>query len=53
VVPKAAEFKNDWISMSSTYKHDQNKPWNPIKTENYNANWGQGEFTCMHTLADK
>jgi len=29
------------------------KPWNVVKTINYNPNWGQGEFTCVHTLNDK
>jgi hypothetical protein len=53
VIPKLAEFKPDQITMSSKYNHEQNKPWNPIKSENFNANWGQGEFTCMHTLQDK
>jgi hypothetical protein len=39
--------------MSSQYKHKKNKPWNPVKSWNFNANWGKGEFTCMHTKADK
>ena len=29
------------------------KPWNPFKTANFNANWGQGEFTCIHTMNDE
>jgi len=39
--------------MSSQFKHKKNKPWNPVKSWNFNANWGKGEFTCMHTKADK
>jgi hypothetical protein len=39
--------------MSSTYKHKKNMAVNPIKTTNFNANWGRGEFTCMHTKAEK
>jgi hypothetical protein len=29
------------------------KPWNVLKTMNFNANWGQGEFTCVHSMNDK
>ena len=39
--------------MSSAFKDERNSPCNPIKTMNFNANWGQGEFTCIHTLNDK
>ena len=28
-------------------------PWNVIKTSEFNPNWGQGEFTCIHTLRDE
>ena len=39
--------------MSSQWKDDRMKPWNPIKTKNWNAKWGQGEFTCIHTMNDE
>jgi len=29
------------------------KPENPVKTEEFNPSWGQGEFTCIHTLNDE
>jgi len=35
------------------WKDDRMKPWNPIKSINFNANWGQGEFTCIHTMNDE
>jgi hypothetical protein len=47
------KFKNDWIKMSSRWKDDRMKPWNVFKTSNFNANWGQGEFTCIHTMNDE
>jgi hypothetical protein len=45
-------FKNEMISMSTYWKDDRMKPWNVIKTENFNARWGYGEFTCVHSLND-
>jgi len=39
--------------MSSKWKDDRMKPWNPVKTENWNANWGEGEFTCIHSMNDE
>jgi len=39
--------------MSSHYNHENNKPFNPVKGTNFNPNWGRGEFTCMHTKAEK
>jgi hypothetical protein len=53
VEPEPAAPSNDWITMSSQWKDDRMKPWNVIKTLQFNANWGQGEFTCIHTLNDK
>ena len=41
------------ITMSSKWKDERMKPWNVVKTTNFNANWGKGEFTCIHTLNDK
>jgi hypothetical protein len=29
------------------------KPENVVKTDKFNPYWGQGEFTCIHTLSDK
>jgi hypothetical protein len=29
------------------------KPNNPFKSVTFNSNWGQGDFTCVHTLNDK
>jgi hypothetical protein len=39
--------------MSSKWKDERMKPWNVVKTADFNPNWGQGEFTCIHTLKDK
>jgi len=39
--------------MSSKWKDERNVPWNVFKTANFNANWGQGEFTCIHTMNDE
>ena len=39
--------------MSSMWKDERMKPWNPIKSQNFNANWGQGEFTCIHSMNDE
>jgi hypothetical protein len=52
VEPMIVPFKEEWLSMSSTWKDSRVQPWNPIKTTTYNANWGQGAFTCIHTLND-
>ena len=38
--------------MSSMWKDIRMKSWNPVKTSNFNANWGEGEFTCIHTMKD-
>ena len=46
-IPKCGE-----ITMSSAWKDARNSPCNPVKTQNFNAYWGQGEFTCIHTLND-
>ena len=53
VAPEPEEPKNDWITMSSKWNDARMKAWNVIKTQNWNANWGQGEFTCIHTMNDK
>jgi hypothetical protein len=47
------KYHKDQITMSSKYDNKKNKPWNPIKTTDFNANWGKGQFTCMHTKSDK
>jgi len=39
-MPELMAFKEDQISMSSMWKDERMKPWNPIKTINFNANWG-------------
>ena len=39
--------------MSTKWKDERMKPWNVVKTTNWNSNWGKGEFTCIHTLNDK
>ena len=39
--------------MSSTWKDKRVIPSNPFKSSTFNANWGEGEFTCIHTLNDK
>ena len=38
--------------MSSQWKDERMKPWNPIKTNRFNPNWGKGEFTCIHSMND-
>jgi hypothetical protein len=38
--------------MSSSWKDERNKPSNVFKSTTWNANWGWGEFTCIHTLND-
>ena len=53
VVPEPVPVFSEWITMSSYWKDERMKPWNVIKTKNFNANWGQGEFTCVHSLADE
>jgi len=53
ILPEPVPFKEDQITMSSMWKDERMKPWNVIKTANFNAKWGQGEFTCIHTLHDE
>ena len=53
VVPEEVGFRNEWITMSSQWKDERMKAWNVIKTNKFNANWGKGEFTCIHTMNDK
>jgi len=53
VTPKPQEQTQDSITMSSKWQDARMHPYNPIKTQNWNANWGQGEFTCIHTMNDK
>jgi len=53
VNPEPQTTTNDAIQMSSMWNDARMKPWNVFKTQNFNANWGQGEFTCIHTLNDK
>ena len=53
VIPEESEVQDEWITMSSRWNDQRMQPWNVFKTQNFNANWGQGEFTCIHTLADK
>lgn len=38
--------------MSSTWKDERNQAYNVFKTTTYNANWGKGQFTCIHTMND-
>jgi hypothetical protein len=52
IIPDIEAPKNG-ITMSSLWDDIRMKPWNVVKTNNFNPNWGQGEFTCIHTLADK
>lgn len=46
-------FRNDGASMSSTWKDDRIKPYNPFKTTEFSARFGSGAFTCIHTMNDK
>jgi len=49
IIPELLHFKKNQISMSSKYNHKKNKAWNPVKSTDFNPNWGKGQFTCMHT----
>jgi len=53
VMPEPEEPEDKWITMSTKWKDERMKPHNVVKTTNFNSNWGQGEFTCIHTLNDK
>ena len=46
-------FKEENVYMSSMWNDARMIPWNPVKTLNWNANWGGGEFTCVHTLNEE
>jgi hypothetical protein len=35
------------------WKDDRMKPWNVLKSNKFNANWGKGKFTCIHTMNDE
>ena len=39
--------------MSSMWNDNRMIPYNVVKTKNFNANWGQGEFTCVHSMNDE
>ena len=53
VTPEPEVPQNDWIKTSSLWHDERNQPWNVIKSANFNAYWGQGDFTCVATLNDK
>ena len=38
--------------MSTYWKDKRVKAWNVFKTTAFNARWGKGAFTCIHTLND-
>ena len=38
--------------MSSIWKDARNKPFNVYKSTEFNANWGEGAFTCIHSMND-
>lgn len=40
IIPANLTFKNEDVTMSSRWKDHRIKPWNPIKTTNFNSNWG-------------
>ena len=46
-------FRNDYASMSSYWKDDRNKAYNPFKTTEFSNRWGAGAFTCVHSLNDE
>jgi hypothetical protein len=52
IQPANLTYKNEEITMSSRWKDDRMLPCNPIKSIKWNANWGKGEFTCIHTLKE-
>jgi hypothetical protein len=53
IIPAQLIIKTVEVTMSSKWKDKRMKPWNPIKViERFNANWGGGAFTCIHTLND-
>ena len=40
--------------MSSTWKDERIKPWNPVKvSKGFDANMFQGSNTCIHTMNDE
>jgi len=39
--------------MSSRWNDERMQPWNVVKTANFDANWGKGEFTCIHSMKDE
>jgi hypothetical protein len=53
IVPINIELKTESFTQSSRWKDHRNHPYNPAKTTtSWNAGWGQGQFTCIHTLND-
>ena len=52
IIPANLTVKCSEAKMSSKWKDHRNHPCNPIKTRNFNPNWGKGQFTCIHTLND-
>jgi hypothetical protein len=53
IIPANLTFKTAEVTMSSKWKDERMKPWNPIKvTQKFNPNWGGGKFTCIHTMND-
>jgi len=38
--------------MSSYWRDKRVKAFNPFKTNRFAPRWGQGAFTCIHTLND-
>ena len=51
--PRISCIHRKTAKQSSTWKDKRVKPFNPFKTNAFNARWGKGRFTCTHTLNDK
>jgi hypothetical protein len=50
--PVAVGFNRKAARQSTYWRDGRVKAWNPFKTNRFNARWGQGAFTCTHTLND-
>ena len=50
--PQRVKLQADNAYMSSLWRDKRVQPQNVFKSTTYNSNWGQGDFTCIHTLND-
>ena len=50
--PSVIGLNRGSAKMSSYWKDKRVKAFNPFKTNRFAPRWGQGAFTCIHTLND-